>query len=119
MKLKEIQNLIKFVAKSGASEVKLEMENVKITIKTTDEKQPIVVQETVPVNVAPSAAHASQVQPPVVAEQVAETVDDNKYITVKSPIIGTFTVNLHLTSKSLLRLVIRLAKERFYVLSKL
>ena len=90
MKLKEIQNLIKFVAKSGASEVKLEMENVKITIKTTDEKQPIVVQETAPVNVAPSAAHASQVQPPVVAEQVAETVDDNKYITVKSPIIGTF-----------------------------
>ena len=34
MELKEIQNLIKFVAKSGASEVKLEMEDIKITIKT-------------------------------------------------------------------------------------
>ena len=34
MKIKEIQNLIKFVAKSGAQEVKLEMEDVKITIKT-------------------------------------------------------------------------------------
>ena len=34
MDLKEIQNLIRFVAKSGASEVKLEMEDVKITIKT-------------------------------------------------------------------------------------
>jgi hypothetical protein len=34
MDLKEIQNLIKFVAKSGASEVKLEMDDVKITIKT-------------------------------------------------------------------------------------
>ncbi|MBL4939649.1 MAG: acetyl-CoA carboxylase, biotin carboxyl carrier protein, partial [Lutibacter sp.] len=34
MDLKEIQNLIKFVAKSGASEVKLEMEDIKITIKT-------------------------------------------------------------------------------------
>ena len=90
MKLKEIQNLIKFVAKSGASEVKLEMENVKITIKTTDENQPIVVQETVPVNVPPSAPNTPQVQPPVVAEPVAETADDNKYITVKSPIIGTF-----------------------------
>ena len=70
------------------------MENVKITIKTTDEKQPIVVQETVPVNVAPSAPHTPQVQPPVVAEPVAEpvaeTADDDKYITVKSPIIGTF-----------------------------
>ena len=32
MKLKEIQNLIKFVAKSGAREVKFEMEVVKITI---------------------------------------------------------------------------------------
>ena len=37
MKLKEIQNLIKFVAKSGASEVKLEMDDVKITIKTGTE----------------------------------------------------------------------------------
>ena len=34
MKIKEIQNLIKFVAKSGAQEVRLEMEDVKITIKT-------------------------------------------------------------------------------------
>ena len=80
MKLKEIQNLIKFVAKSGASEVKLEMENVKITIKTTDEKQPIVVQETVPVNVASSAPPTPQVQSPVAAEPAAESLDDNKYI---------------------------------------
>ncbi len=34
MDLKDIQNLIKFVAKSGASEVKLEMEDIKITIRT-------------------------------------------------------------------------------------
>ena len=34
MDIKDIQNLIKFVAKSGANEVKLEMEDVKITIKT-------------------------------------------------------------------------------------
>ena len=90
MKLKEIQNLIKFVAKSGASEVKLEMENVKITIKTTDEKQPIVVQETVPVSVAPSAPPTPQVQTTLLTEPVAATPDDDKYITVKSPIIGTF-----------------------------
>ena len=37
MDLRDIQNLIKFVAKSGASEVKLEMEDVKITIKTNNE----------------------------------------------------------------------------------
>ena len=33
MDIKDIQNLIKFVAKSGAQEVKLEMEDIKITIK--------------------------------------------------------------------------------------
>ena len=36
MRIKEIQNLIKFVAKSGAREVRLEMEKMKITIKTGD-----------------------------------------------------------------------------------
>ena len=36
MELKDIQSLIKFVTKSGASEVKLEMEDVKITIRTAD-----------------------------------------------------------------------------------
>ena len=46
MDLKEIQNLIKFVAKSGASEVKLEMDDVKITIKTSsdDSKETTIVQ---------------------------------------------------------------------------
>ena len=37
MDLKEIQNLIKFVANSGVAEVKLEMDDVKITIRTTIE----------------------------------------------------------------------------------
>ena len=38
MDIKDIQNLIKFVAKSGANEVKLEMEDIKITIKTGSER---------------------------------------------------------------------------------
>ena len=46
MDLKEIQNLIKFVAKSGASEVKLETGDVKITIKTgSDDKETTIVQQ--------------------------------------------------------------------------
>ena len=50
MDLKEIQNLIKFVAKSGASEVKLEMDDVKITIRTGKESDTKQVQQvTVPV----------------------------------------------------------------------
>ena len=52
MELKDIQNLIKFVAKSGASEVKLEMEDVKITIKTgSDEKETIVQHMQMPAQI--------------------------------------------------------------------
>jgi acetyl-CoA carboxylase biotin carboxyl carrier protein len=103
MDLKEIQNLIKFVAKSGASEVKLETGDVKITIKTgSDEKETIVQQvpmggqmQQMPAQPqpqqqqqapAPSQESGSQNK----EEQKAPTEDDSKYITVKSPIIGTF-----------------------------
>ena len=93
MDLKEIQNLIKFVAKSGASEVKLEMDDVKIPIHTGKESDTKQVQQvTVPVQM-PTAPVA---QAPVAATATAETpktettVEDTKYITIKSPIIGTF-----------------------------
>jgi acetyl-CoA carboxylase biotin carboxyl carrier protein len=91
MDLKEIQNLIRFVAKSGASEVKLEMEDVKITIKTGHDTETTFVQQ-LPVNTqAPQMAMPAQQQP---LEQQAITVpaveEDSKYITIKSPIIGTF-----------------------------
>ena len=92
MRIKEIQNLIKFVAKSGASEVKLEMEDVKITIKTNDGSSPIVVQEPVVVP-QPTVVQAQ----PTVAHPIATDVEtpaadnlETNYITIKSPIIGTF-----------------------------
>ena len=90
MRIKEIQNLIKFVAKSGVSEVKLEMEKLKLTIKTGSATQ-TVVQQAVPV-----------VQTPVIAEpqkpttlspekqQKSASEAESKYVTIKSPIIGTF-----------------------------
>ena len=98
MDLKEIQNLIKFVAKSGASEVKLEMDDVKITIKTgSDEKETTIVQQVpvastsvppvpaVPVANAPAPTSAST------AEASKDTsAEESNYITIKSPIIGTF-----------------------------
>lgn len=90
MDIKEIQNLIKFVAKSGASEVKLEMEDIKITIKTGSEKtETTIVQaaQMAPIQqvVAPVAPIASEVLAPVDTKD-----DESKYITIKSPIIGTF-----------------------------
>ncbi|WP_418508769.1 acetyl-CoA carboxylase biotin carboxyl carrier protein [Corallibacter sp.] len=95
MDLKDIQNLIKFVAKSGASEVKLETEDVKITIRTgSDDKETTTYVQQIPVN-APVAQAAPAVAQPVAPAQApaaaapATNADDSKYITIKSPIIGT------------------------------
>ena len=90
MKLKEIQNLIKFVAKSGANEVSLEMEDVKITIKTSDSSTPTVVQE--PIIVPQQQVIPSAPTTPLVVDSTPEALseDDSNLITIKSPIIGTF-----------------------------
>ncbi|MFP2995260.1 acetyl-CoA carboxylase biotin carboxyl carrier protein [Spongiivirga sp. MCCC 1A20706] len=98
MELKEIQNLIKFVAKSGASEVKLEMDDIKITIKTGTEGDArggeTTILQQVPMAAAMPAAPAAPAVPaaPAPAAEAAAPAadDDSKYITIKSPIIGTF-----------------------------
>lgn len=95
MDIKEIQNLIRFVAKSGASEVKLETEDIKITIKTTSEstgqaEATIVQQIPVHAAMAPVAAAPAAPAAPAPAAPAKEEEDLSKYITVKSPIIGTF-----------------------------
>ena len=94
MDLKDIQNLIKFVAKSGASEVKLETEDVKITIKTGSDTEttyvqqiPVAQTQMMPAQQAPSPA-APAASPAKTNE--TETSETSKYVTIKSPIIGTF-----------------------------
>ncbi|MDR7209691.1 acetyl-CoA carboxylase biotin carboxyl carrier protein [Flavobacterium piscis] len=93
MDLKEIQNLIKFVANSGVAEVKLEMDDVKITIRTTLEgnaTETTYVQQLPAQQVLPqTAAQATPVVVNVNTETQAAS-EDSKYITIKSPIIGTF-----------------------------
>jgi len=97
MDIKEIQNLIKFVAKSGATEVKLETDNFKITIKTTTEESTTVEKtgyiQQIPVNIPQVQTTAPMPQTHTAVEAPgapAATEDNSKYITVKSPIIGTF-----------------------------
>lgn len=97
MDIKEIQSLIKFVAKSGASEVKLEMEDLKITIRTgstsSGSPETTIVQQ-IPVPQAQSTPPAAQT--PATQEAAAPKAEsaskseESKYITIKSPIIGTF-----------------------------
>jgi acetyl-CoA carboxylase biotin carboxyl carrier protein len=90
MELKDIQNLIKFVAKSGANEVKLEMEDVKITIKTGTGKTETTIVQQAPMSVPQVPVAAPQA--PVAAEAPVkqESEDASKYVEITSPIIGTF-----------------------------
>ncbi len=96
MTIKEIQNLIRFVAKSGASEVKLEMGDVKITIRTGSHRgkgESTIIQQ-LPTVAAPQVQMIQQPEDnqsaPVAAEAKPSSDEDSKYVTVKSPIIGTF-----------------------------
>ena len=95
MDIKEIQSLIKFVAKSGASEVKLETDDIKITIRTgaVDSGGEKTFVQHYPMPSAPpvpQAAPVPQEAPEKEAAPKAEKDDTSKYITIKSPIIGTF-----------------------------
>ena len=97
MKINEIQNLIRFVAKSGISEFELEMKDFAIRIKNPRPKSEIHFVET------PVITTVSQIAPdnylPAIEEQTETTPsvkgatihpDESNYITVKSPMIGTF-----------------------------
>ena len=91
MDIREIQNLIKFVAKSGATEVKLEMDDFKITIKTTAEGTESTTTYVQQMPMQASQMLVPQAAPAVIDAVTAPASDENsKYITVKSPIIGTF-----------------------------
>ncbi|CAN1550789.1 AccB Biotin carboxyl carrier protein [Flavobacteriaceae bacterium] len=93
MDLKEIQNLIKFVANSGVAEVKLEMDDVKITIRTTLEgstTETTYVQQMPTQGAFQQAVAPQQIAPAAVATPEVAVVENAHFITIKSPIIGTF-----------------------------
>jgi acetyl-CoA carboxylase biotin carboxyl carrier protein len=92
MDLKEIQNLIKFVSNSGVAEVKLETGDIKITIRTTLEGNTpdITYVQQAPMQQAISAPAAPIAVAPAAPITPASSDDNSKYITIKSPMIGTF-----------------------------
>ena len=95
MDIREIQDLIKFVAKSGVSEVSLETDDFKLTVKTESPnksgKDTIVYQvaaeapAAMPIAAAPSPAITPIASTPTPVAEVASNA-----ITIKSPMIGTF-----------------------------
>jgi acetyl-CoA carboxylase biotin carboxyl carrier protein len=96
MNLSQIQDLIKFVAKSGVSEVEIEQKDFKITIKTPagkkDTPMQVIAQPAAPqLPAAPAPSPAAAPAPaPAPAAAAPAPAAESRYITIKSPMIGTF-----------------------------
>jgi acetyl-CoA carboxylase biotin carboxyl carrier protein len=108
MKIQEIQDLIKLVSRSGVTEVEIEQKDFKLSIKSEGKKksskfgesEATVIQATLPIGMPqmpglmPVQAISAAVPAPGAAAPVTETPankeEDSKYITIKSPMIGTF-----------------------------
>ena len=103
MNQKEIQDLIKFVSKSGVTEVEIEEKDFKITIKSESKKEKeektVYVQQPMAQQMpqqqaapAPAPAPTPQAAPAAPAQGGGDAAkaDDEKYLTIKSPMIGTF-----------------------------
>ena len=97
MTTNEIQNLIRFIAKSGISEFELELKDFKIKINNPRPRSKIQIVETpfitainpiAPEAYEPTIAAPSETIPSV--KEVTSHPDESNYITVRSPMIGTF-----------------------------
>ena len=90
MTLEEIQELIKFVAKSGATEVDLEFEGIKISIKSPPKKRRGQPDE--PIAIVQQATPIQTIAKSVITETVPQSKaeNDSKYVTIKASMIGTF-----------------------------
>ena len=90
MNLEEIKDLIKLVSKSGLGKVEIEREGFRISIKGS-QTEPVMYQAApvvaAPIAAAPAAAPVAATPAAVSADN--NSSDDSKYITVKSPMIGT------------------------------
>ena len=101
MDLKDIQELIKFVAKSGATEVDLEIDNIKISIKSPPKKRrgeeeeiKTIIQQVPPQILAqpPAPNENTVITPNPIAKETKKesSSDEENYITIKASMIGTF-----------------------------
>ena len=94
MDIKEIQNLIKFVSKSGVEEVKIEREDFKITIKTKKKNPQQIVVEELPNKINIPIQDTVPVSQEITKEKTINVdiskTEDSNHIMIKAPIIGTF-----------------------------
>jgi acetyl-CoA carboxylase biotin carboxyl carrier protein len=99
MNITQIQDLIKFVSKSGVSEVEIEQKDFKITIKTHEPERKGKGQEMVQIAMPqamaqvamPQVAAPAQAAAPAAAPPAAPATETkSNLIEIKSPMIGTF-----------------------------
>ena len=91
MNLKDIESLIQFVQKSGVSEVSLEQKDFKLIIKTSHGPAvSIPVQHMAPAPVPHIAAVPAAAPATPKATEAPKASDESNYVTIKSPMIGTF-----------------------------
>jgi len=92
MKAKEIKELINFIANSGLDEVNIETDEIKLhvkkqseaVLKAVEQVQPVIQQQPVTPQIAPPAVQKEEVK------EEAPKPENNNYVTIKSPMIGTF-----------------------------
>ncbi len=93
MNIKEIQNLIKFISKSGVDEVTIEKDDFKITIKSSGDVNKLDVKNEIPVSLSSPDSKEDKTDDTLVETTKQETNElkkEEKYTVIKSPIIGTF-----------------------------
>jgi len=93
MKAKEIQDLIDFIAKLGLDEVNIETDQFKLNVKKNAlSNTPVISASPQPPQVIPSPAGSPPEEGKTTPEAAAAPApsESNNYVTVKSPMIGTF-----------------------------
>lgn len=87
MKTKEIRDLIDFIANTGLNEVKIETDELRLSVKRESGKTRVIEAAAAPMAVA-SAAPAPAPAAPAAESKPADA--NAGYVEVKSPMIGTF-----------------------------
>ncbi|WP_234736361.1 acetyl-CoA carboxylase biotin carboxyl carrier protein [Tellurirhabdus bombi] len=93
MEIRDIQKLIDFIAQSGLDEVHVETNDLKISVKrsgqatvSTSTPAPALLPAAQPVAASSPAPASAPALPPAAPAKA----DESKYVTIKSPMIGTF-----------------------------
>lgn len=105
METKEIQKLLDFIAHSGLDEVSIETNELKISVKRygagtqlVAAPQPVVLAQPMPV---PVATPTQPTPPPTPVQAAEKPLSESNFITIKSPMIGTFYISSNPESPAL------------------